>query len=95
MTEQDLNQPEEQIRVGGTVTASIWRNEIRRGDRTVETYAVQLQLRYFDKADQTWKTGKSLYANDIPKAELALRKAYEYIMMKGTSDADNSGSSAA
>ena len=95
MSEQDLNLPEEQIRVGGTVTASIWRNEMRRGDRTVQTFAVQLQRRYFDKADQTWKTSKSFFADDLPKAELALHKAYEYIMIKSDADADDCRNSAA
>ncbi|MGB2986337.1 MAG: hypothetical protein WBE26_10685 [Phycisphaerae bacterium] len=43
MNQQDLNQPEEQIRVGGTITASIWRNETQRDNRTVAHYSVQFE----------------------------------------------------
>ncbi len=82
MKEQEIPQPVQEFRVGGTTTASVWRNETQQGDRTVVNHSVQIQKRYFDRADQTWKTSKSLYANDIPRAVLALQKAYEWIMMQ-------------
>ena len=95
MTQQDLNQPEEEIRVGGTITASIWRNETQRDGRTVANYSVQFQKRYFDKADQAWKTSHSFFPNELPRIELAARKAYEYIMIRGDADAENSVGSVA
>lgn len=95
MTQQDFNFPDKEIRVGGAITASIWRNETPRGDRTVVNYSVQFQKRYFDKAEQEWKTSNSFFENDLPRLELAIRKAYEYIMIKSTSDADGPRSNAA
>ena len=42
-------------------------------------YKVPLEVRYRDKAGQ-WKGTNSLALNEIPKAILALQKAYEYLM---------------
>ena len=80
MTQQEPNRPVAEFRVGGTITASVWENTVQRDGRDITTYSVQIQKRYFCKADQDWKTSKSLYANDIPRAVLALQKAYEWIM---------------
>jgi hypothetical protein len=82
MSEQEPNKPVADFRVGGTVTASVWENTVQQGENTVVRRSVQLQKRYYDKADQTWKTSKSFYANHIPRAVLALQKAYEWIMMQ-------------
>ena len=90
MTQEESRLPEEEIRVGGTITASIWRNETQRGDRTVANYSVQFQKRYFDKAEQEWRTSTSFFENDLPRIELAARKAYEYIMIKHNPSAENS-----
>ena len=90
MAQIEPNLPEEEIRVGGTVSTSIWRNEVQRGDRTVVNFSVQLQRRYFDRADQEWKTAKSLNTDDVPRAILALQKAYEYILINADRSPSNS-----
>ena len=88
MTQQGPNRPVAEFRIGGTITVSVWENTVQQGENTVVRRSVQLQKRYQDKADQTWKTSKSLYANDIPRAVLALQKAYEWIMMQPRDAAD-------
>lgn len=80
---QQTQQPIKEYRVGGTITASVWRNETQEGDRTIVNHSVQIQKRYFDKADQEWKTSGSFFPDDLPRLELAVRKAYEYIMLQG------------
>ena len=80
MTQQEPNRPVAEFRIGGTTTASVWENTVQQGENTVVRRSVQLQKRYFCKSDQEWKTSKSLYANDIPRAVLALQRAYEWIM---------------
>lgn len=94
MSQHEPRQPEEEIRVGGTITTSIWRHETQRGDRTVVNYNVQLQKRYFDKADQTWKTSTTFFPDELPRAQLALQRAYEYIMIQSNNDAGDSASAA-
>jgi hypothetical protein len=84
---QETPQPVHEFRIGGTITASVWRNEAQQGDRTVATHSVQLQKRYFHKGDQEWKTSGSLFANEIPRAILALQRAYEWILTQPRSEA--------
>ncbi len=80
MTQQDPQQPVREFRIGGTITASVWRNETQKGDRTIINHSVQIQKRYFDKADQDWKTSGSFFPDDLPRLQLAIGQAYEYIM---------------
>ncbi|MCP4249299.1 MAG: hypothetical protein GY778_19835 [bacterium] len=82
MSPSEPQKPVHEVRIGGTITASVWENTVQRGDQRIVTHNLQLKKRYFDKADQTWKTSGSLYANDLPRAVLALQKAYEWIMMQ-------------
>lgn len=81
MDQPEPHLPEKVIRVGGTVKASIWRNETRSGDRTFASYSVTFEKSYYDKAEREWKTTKSFFENDLPRLEVAARKAYEYIMI--------------
>ncbi|MBN2454141.1 hypothetical protein JXB11_01200 [Candidatus Woesearchaeota archaeon] len=70
------NKPEKKFRAGA-VTATIWRNASEKGSYGT----VQLERSYLDK-DSKWKSAGSLRLNDIPKAELVLQKAYEYLAVK-------------
>jgi len=63
------------IRVGG-VEATVWKNHV--GDR--DTFSVTLQRNYKDKSGQ-WKTTHSFRQHDLPKALLALQKAFEHLSM--------------
>ena len=67
------NKPEKKFRAGA-VTATVWRNSSDKGSYGT----VQLERNYMDK-DNKWKSAGSLRVNDIPKAELVLHKAYEYL----------------
>jgi len=84
-----MSKPESSFKVGA-VRAAIFRNTIQRGAQTVSIGKVILEVRYKDK-DGQWKSTHSMSANELPKAILALQKAYDYLMTNKsdeTSDGD-------
>jgi len=91
MSTQNVPQPVQEFRIGGTITASVWRNETQQGGRTLSNHSVQIQKRYYDKADGAWKTSSSYFPDDLPRLELAVRNAYEWIMTqpRGETEEDN------
>ncbi|MDP6670977.1 MAG: hypothetical protein QGI60_04130 [archaeon] len=62
----------------GAIQVAIWQNEGKEG---INYNTVSIQKNYKDKNDE-WKSSSSMKANDIPKAILALQKAYEYLTLK-------------
>ncbi|MDA2934717.1 hypothetical protein MYX82_10300 [Acidobacteria bacterium AH-259-D05] len=70
-------QPEKRFKVGAC-TASIFVNEVNTAEGTKNLRSVSLQRTYKDKEGNFQHT-TSLKVNDIPKAVLALKKAYEYL----------------
>jgi hypothetical protein len=74
----------------GAVRASVFRNIIEKAGKTITLPKVAIEVRYKDKTGQ-WNGTNSLSLNDIPKAILALRKAFEYLMAhKGSGQAEDS-----
>jgi len=73
-----MAKPEERFKCGAC-EAAIFQNEIERLDKTIKVKKVSFQKRY-KNADGDWKSTHSLDVNDIPKAILALSKAYEYLV---------------
>ena len=63
----------------GAVRASVFRNIIEKNGETIPLPKVAIEVRYKDKTGQ-WKGTNSLSLNDLPKAILALQKAFEYLM---------------
>ena len=62
----------------GAVRASVFRNSIERSGQSIQLPKVALEVRYKDKAGQ-WQGTNSLSLNDLPKAILALQKAFAYL----------------
>ena len=75
-----MSKPETVFKVG-VVRASIFQNTGMQSGKEVLFPKVVLEVRYRDKAGQ-WKGTNRLSLNDLPKAILALQKAYEYLMDK-------------
>jgi len=71
------NAPEKKIRCG-SITATVWKNsgKNQKGEET-EYNTISLERNYTDK-DGNWQTTSSFRLNDLPKAKLALEKAYEF-----------------
>jgi hypothetical protein len=81
-----MAKPEKRFRCGGC-EAAIFENEINKGGSTVKLKKVAFQKRY-KTPDGDWRSTYSLDINDIPKAVLALSKAYEYLVLGDNSEAD-------
>ena len=75
-----MSKPEKVFKIGA-VRASIFRNTIERQGKQVPLPKVILEVRYLDKSGQ-WKGTNSLSLNEVPKAVLALQKAFEYLSEK-------------
>jgi hypothetical protein len=73
-----MAKPETVFKVGA-VRASIFRNIIQKNGRAIPLPKVVIEVRYKDKTGQ-WNGTNSLSLNDLPKAILALQKAFEYLM---------------
>jgi len=73
-----MSKPEIIFKVGA-VRASVFRNIIEKNGRSIPLPKVAIEVRYKDKTGQ-WKGTNSLSLNDLPKAILALQKAYDYLM---------------
>jgi hypothetical protein len=78
-----MGKPEKSFKCG-SCDAAIFENEITVGGKTIKVKKVSFQKRYKD-SDGEWKNTNSLDVNDIPKAILALTKAYEYIVLSDKS----------
>ena len=72
-----MSSPVKKFSLGG-VQVAVWENQSKEG-RQFNT--VSIERRYKDKNDE-WQSTNSLKTSDLPKAILALQKAYEYIALK-------------
>ena len=73
-----MAQPEKKFKCGAC-SASVFVNEVKTADGIVPMKTVSLQRAYKDK-DGNFQHATSFGANDIPKAVLALTKAYDYLV---------------
>lgn len=73
-----MSKPETVFKVGA-VRASVFRNTIEKNGQSIPLPKVVIEVRYKDKTGQ-WQGTNSMSLNDLPKAILALQKAFEYLM---------------
>ncbi len=75
------NVPEKKFSTG-VIAATVWQNQGKsRTGETIGYRTVSLQRRYKDKSG-AWQTANSFRVNDLPKANLVLQKAYEYLVLR-------------
>ncbi len=78
---EEHKKPETKFRAGA-LSATIWKNAGKNKEGQDTSYfSVSIDRNYTDKAG-VWKSTNSLRVNDLPKAALVLKKAYEYIVLK-------------
>ena len=65
--------PVHKVKVGA-ISASIWENESKFGKR----YSVTVEQLYQDDEDK-WKSTSSINSSQLPQAEKALSRAYDWI----------------
>jgi hypothetical protein len=82
------NKPEKHFKFGG-VRVSVWR-DVRKGPSgaSFEARSVTLDRAYRDSANE-WQNTGSMRENDIPKAILALQKAFAYMTEKETDESNS------
>lgn len=73
------NQPEKRF-VASPVVATVWLNRKKEELGTFRT--ISLSRNYKDK-EGSWQSTNTFRVNDLPKAMVALNKAYEYLILKG------------
>ena len=72
----------------GAIQVAVWENESVSKDGAVGVYnTVSFDKRYKAK-DDTWKSSNSMRMSDIPKAILALQKAFEFLALKEKATAE-------
>ena len=69
-------EPVKKIKVGG-IEAAVWENTSKEGNKY---YTTTMERNYKD--GEEWKKTGSLRSNDLPKAILALQKAFEFSAIK-------------
>ena len=74
------NKPVKKFRAG-SVSCSVFENHGNVNGRETVFPTVSLQRAYKDKSG-IWKNSASLRAEEIPKAQLVLGKAYEFLSLK-------------
>lgn len=77
--------PEKKFRAG-TVTATVWKNFVKRKDGGQGVYrTISIERSYKDK-NNSWQTTNSFRINDLPRAELVLRRAFEFAIQADSSE---------
>lgn len=79
-----MTQPEKRFKVGAC-SASVFANQVNSANGPGVMKSVALQRTYKDKEGNFQHT-TSFNANDIPKAVLALIKAYDYMTSDNRAD---------
>ena len=69
-------EPVKKIKIGG-IEVAVWQNTSKEGNNFFTT---TMERNYKD--GEEWKKTSSLRDNDLPKAVLALQKAYEFVSIK-------------
>lgn len=87
-----MSKPEKVVKVGA-VRASIFRNILQRNGQAIPIPKVVIEVRYRDASGQ-WKGTNSLSLNELPKAIMALQKAYDYLLSEKESSTGAPASSA-
>ncbi len=74
------NLPEMKFRAGA-ICATVWQNTGQSKDGEPTQYnTISIERSYKDKNDE-WQSTNSMRINDLPRASLVLKKAYEYLVL--------------
>jgi hypothetical protein len=89
MEQQNNSKPVKKFRVGGGITSAIFRNEKEVDGQTVIRHSAQIK-KQFRKDDGTWQDTNVYFSDDLPKLILVAQKAFEFISLKESKDAEES-----
>jgi hypothetical protein len=86
MTEQNKDKPIKDFRSGG-IQAGVWRNEVQKDGNTTVRYSVKIQKRFKNKKAE-YENTNYYFRDDLPKLILVANKAFEYISLTESKDAE-------
>jgi hypothetical protein len=88
MSQQEKSKPIKDFR-SGNIQASIWRNNVDKDGQTVVRHSVRIQ-KQFRKDDGDYQETNYYFRDDIPKLILVAQKAFEYIALNESKEAEES-----
>ena len=88
MSQQEKSKPIKDYR-SGNIQASIWRNEEDKDGQTVVRHSVRIQ-KQFRKDDGDYQETNYYFRDDIPRLILVAQKAFEYIALNESKEAEES-----
>ena len=78
---ENMLKPDKVYTCGPCVRAAIWANPREIDGRKFTAYAIQVERRYKDEEGK-WQGTNRFRQSDLPKLELVVRKAYEFIALR-------------
>ncbi len=88
MSQQRNSKPIKDFRAG-TISAAVFRNEVQQEGNTTIRYSVKIQ-KQFRKDDGQWQNTDYYFPDDLPKLQLVADKAFEFVSLKESKDAEDS-----
>ena len=73
---EEVNMPVRKFKAGA-IFVSIWSNKSQNDG---EYKTISLERRYTDK-EGNWKSTNSFRINDLPKVQMVMQKAYEFLVL--------------
>jgi len=65
----------------GSIRATIWENEREKDNQKFTTHTIRVERTYKDQ-DDNWQATNGFRQGDLPKVELVVRKAFEFLTMR-------------
>ena len=73
--------PIKEFRIGA-ISAAVWRNEETQSDGNIRVnHSVRIQKRYRNQEGE-WQNTDYYFANDLPRLQLVVAKAFEFVQGK-------------
>jgi len=88
MSQQNSSKPIKDFRSGG-IQASVWRNEVQKDGDTVVRNSVKIQKRFKNEKGD-YENTDYYFRDDLPRLILVAQKAFEFIALKESKDAEES-----
>jgi hypothetical protein len=88
MSQENSTKPIKDFRAGN-IQASVWRNEVDKKGQTVVRHSVRIQKQYRND-DGDYQETNYFFRDDLPKLILVSQKAFEFISLNESKEAEES-----
>ena len=88
MSQENDSKPIKDFRAGN-IQASVWKNEVEKDGQTVVRHSVRIQ-KQFKNEDGDYQETPYYFRDDLPRLILITQKAFEFITLKESKDAEES-----